>query len=211
MKKTKVKILNAALRLFNQYGIAKVTTRRIATKMKISQGNLTYHFRKRDDILENLYINLVEEIDVRMLSQEIKTPMEMLYRLSITMMETLYEYRFFMLDFAHIMRDNKTIRLHYQQLIQKRQQQYVQIFLVLHEQGLMNAQAYEGEYVNLYKRMQIIGDFWISSAEIRGEIELAHVVSSYAETLAGELYPYFTPAGRRTFEELAHAPEELVG
>ena len=55
MKDTKEIIINTALKLFNTEGLSKVTLRTIANKMGISQGNLNYHFKKRDDIIEALY------------------------------------------------------------------------------------------------------------------------------------------------------------
>jgi AcrR family transcriptional regulator len=60
---TKSKILATALKLFNELGLAKVTLRNIAKKMGISQGNLCYHFKKREDILEALYHQLVTLMD----------------------------------------------------------------------------------------------------------------------------------------------------
>jgi AcrR family transcriptional regulator len=47
----KDKILNKALELFNTFGYESVTMRDIAGALKISPGNLTYHFKKKDDLI----------------------------------------------------------------------------------------------------------------------------------------------------------------
>jgi Transcriptional regulator len=47
----KNKILNKALELFNTYGYESVKMRDISGALNISPGNLTYHYKKKDDII----------------------------------------------------------------------------------------------------------------------------------------------------------------
>ena len=111
MKKTKEIILDTSLELFNSLGLSKVTLRTISKEMGISQGNLNYHFKKREDIIETLYFQLVQNIDNSMSRiQEPKNPFQLLVSISQTIMFNFYEYRFFLLDFVQIMRENNKIR-----------------------------------------------------------------------------------------------------
>lgn len=52
---TKQKILQQALQLFNENGLSNVSLREISEAMDISVGNLQYHFKKREDIVEGLF------------------------------------------------------------------------------------------------------------------------------------------------------------
>lgn len=65
-KKTKENILNTAKQLFYEQGYAETTTRQIAEKLGISQSNLFYYFKTKDDILKTLmqiyYKNLSKQI-----------------------------------------------------------------------------------------------------------------------------------------------------
>lgn len=59
-------ILATAKRLFNEKGYGSVTMREIASELGISVGNLTYHFPKKQDILQaimqrNLQLTAVRE------------------------------------------------------------------------------------------------------------------------------------------------------
>jgi len=44
----------------------KVALRPIANEMGISQGNLNYHFKKRDEIITGFYYELVQQVDIQM-------------------------------------------------------------------------------------------------------------------------------------------------
>ncbi len=63
MNITKQKILIKSLELFNYNGISKTSLRTIADEVGISVGNLQYHFKKREDIIEALYFQLVKKMD----------------------------------------------------------------------------------------------------------------------------------------------------
>jgi AcrR family transcriptional regulator len=53
--KTRDKILEVALDLFNQQGTAAVSTNHIAAATGISPGNLYYHFRNKEDIIRGVF------------------------------------------------------------------------------------------------------------------------------------------------------------
>jgi AcrR family transcriptional regulator len=45
-------ILECALRLFNQFGVASISTNRISAELGISPGNVHYHYRSKANLLE---------------------------------------------------------------------------------------------------------------------------------------------------------------
>jgi len=203
MKNTKAIILNTALDLFNKEGLGKVTLRTIANKMGISQGNLNYHYKKREHIIEALYFQLVGRIDENMSKHEDKLiGLQSLFSISSMMMESFFKYRFFMLDFVLIMRENDKIKKHYLQLTKIREGQFTRLFNVLIESKILRKEVLPNEYLFLYKRFQILGDFWISSAEITESRLNNKMIKEYSDIINQAIFPYLTDIGKKAYYEL---------
>src|SRR5262245_25517612 len=54
------RVLEMSAELFNRYGIEAVSVSQIAEALKISPGNLTYHYKKKADLLAD-HISAFEE------------------------------------------------------------------------------------------------------------------------------------------------------
>jgi AcrR family transcriptional regulator len=203
MKNTKGRILDTALHLFNKRGLSKVTLRTIAKEMGISQGNLNYHFKKRDDIIEVLYFELVKEMDEIMARiPHSTTGLQLLYDISSAILSSAYNYRFFFFDFTQIMRENVTIRAHFQKLVYVRQEQTLRLFDMMVNEGIMRAESLPSEYFHLYKRTQIFGDFWMSSVKVEKVQIDQSIIDEYLKMIMQSFYPYLTDKGIKLYQSL---------
>ena len=59
---TKQKIINASIQLFNAHGIANVRLQQIAAETGISPGNLAYHYRNKEAIVQAVNEELYQEV-----------------------------------------------------------------------------------------------------------------------------------------------------
>lgn len=197
--KTRDKILATALRLFNEYGVPNITLRRIAAEMKISQGNLNYHFKKREDIIEALYFQLLETFHTEKARLD-NEEMDMAFILDSTRsgMEALFRYRFLMIDFNQNMRENPNLLVHFRQLEEIRKNTYLYSFSIAVKNGIMRPELFEGEYIGLNERIRVFSDYWIASAAVYGE-DPETTVDKYHRLLTETFFPYFTPAAQQAF------------
>jgi len=203
MEKTKNKILRVSLELFNEQGLAKVTLRTIANELGISQGNLNYHFKKREDILEALYFSLVEHINEQVQGQmKNGVTLQFMMDLTTSVMEILADYRFLMLDLVQIMRENERIGTHFRQLVQGRKDQFEIFFKVLVANGIMRKEELPNEYDHFYTRIQMLGDYWISYAEVINQVNARTNINQYIQILSQSIYPYLTEKGKEEFNML---------
>lgn len=203
MSKTKTRILNTALELFNSKGLAKVTLRSIANEMGISQGNLNYHYKKRAEILNALYFQLVEEMDEALAGQQTQEfGLPTFFHFSKVMMGKMYAYRFFFLDFVQIVRENELIRNHYLELSKLRTAQFMGMFGLLIQKGILRPEILPDEYLHLYERFHIQGDFWLSSAAIISKEMSPDVVDHYFNIFHGGIFPYLTEKGVVEYREM---------
>ena len=61
MSKTRGKILQASIELFNCSGVVAVTTNHIAKSLEMSPGNLYFHFRNKEEIIRELFRQMCKE------------------------------------------------------------------------------------------------------------------------------------------------------
>jgi len=74
--KTKDKVLQASLQLFNEEGEQAVTSVDIANVLEMSPGNLYYHFKGKDPIIRQLFLDFEEEFKM-VLRAPIEKPLEL--------------------------------------------------------------------------------------------------------------------------------------
>ncbi|MCG8575504.1 MAG: TetR/AcrR family transcriptional regulator [Flavobacteriales bacterium] len=202
MKNTKEKIIAKALELFNNDGVKETTLRKIARELGISQGNLTYHYKTKDEIIEKLYFDLAEKMNTEMQKMTVQSSsMQVLYTSSSITMKGLYAYRFLLRDLYKILKESEKLKVHYAQLQQLRTQQTSQIFTALVQEEMVRPPEFEGEYERFYERLNILGDNWINAHELLTD-QIADPVKHYVDLLVEMLYPYLTEKGKKAYWEV---------
>ncbi len=207
MNATKQKILTTSLTLFNQHGIAKVSLRTIADSMQISVGNLQYHFKKRDAILETLYFELVEKID-RIIITATDDLLASVCAITTEICALFFEYRFFLLDFTAICRNNEKIKQHYASLYKRREAEFLQIVAMLIQHGLLRQEVLQHEFLYLFKRMEVISNFWFSSVLTQGHELSESTIQEYEIMMSQNLYPYLTEKGKLQYRKIF--PDQML-
>lgn len=96
-------ILQKSLDLFNEHGVSPISTNHIAAELKISPGNLYYHFKNKEEIIRVLFQQLLDanaalwQIDA---AGQVKSPIEY-----IDGYQNIYwKYRFFFRELSPILR-----------------------------------------------------------------------------------------------------------
>lgn len=189
---TKERILNTALHLYNKEGIHAITSRHIAVEMGISPGNLHYHFRHTDDIIQALYSQLSAEFDTLMSQtghmKDIDIDsMDAFTALSFTI---IYKYRFIFLHFVEIVRRIPSIRRDYLKLTERRTVQFSNIFKQLVKNGIFRNDLPKDIWPALVKQIFIVADFWLSNNELTSRLPEKKALLQFKETFQVMFMPY---------------------
>lgn len=200
---TKDRILQAALRQFNAIGTGEATVRSIAAEAGISHGNLCYHYKNIDELIEALYLQLVGRVDPHAqmaISEGIS--LEVVFGQAWQTFSLLYQYRFLLIDFVQITRRLEHMKQNFQQLMDIRRQQFLYGFKQLQEQGEMKPEPLPGHYSLLITNLLIVGNNWISEAEVQFGDKGDVVVAYYHRAMMGLFVPYLTPKGLCAYQAL---------
>lgn len=99
--KTKQKILNKALELFNREGIEYVGLRELAAIMSTKVGNISGHFAKKDDLVNALALQFSEKNNLLWIKNEI-VGLKDFFALLKSHFRQQTEYRFLFISFANL-------------------------------------------------------------------------------------------------------------
>lgn len=204
MSETKKRILGSSRQLFNQFGYSQVTIRMIAKDIGISSGNLNYHYKIRDSILEDLYFEMVSVFDARIANlgnqsfsiESIKKDIE-------SSMETMVDYLFFWTDLYNLLSQNKKIREHFEVAYTKRKQGYEYLFQYLIQDEMLSSPSNTTEYNLLASLMIDFSNTWIYSSQLYNQKKVTHDdISYHAFRLLSMIYPYLTKKGKTEYKSV---------
>ena len=151
--KTKERILQLSLQLFNERGERSVTTNHIAAELNMSPGNLYYHFLNKSEIIKELMeqyqgetLQMLALPDDRLLDANDKI------RYFQVLSSQLWAYRFLHRDVYHLVENNEDFRKMYPRFAGQVMQQGQKIYLAFVDAGLMQMTSSEIEalIINLW-------------------------------------------------------------
>lgn len=209
MTKKKQIILEAARLLFNEFGYSQVTIRMIALKLNMSSGNLNYHFKKREDIFEALYFEMVTEFDkrIKVLPRQEVSITQIRNDIENSMKRMVY-YKFFWTDLYNLLSVSKKVDAHFQEVYKMRKSGCILLFDKMKKQDLMRDSSFELEFELLAERMIDHGNTWMYSSKLYFNEALDINTEKHVNSLLSMLYPYFTTDGKKEFRKLL--PEFFV-
>ena len=167
-RQTRQRILDTALSMFNLQGEPNVTTNHIADELEISPGNLYYHFRNKDDIIEQLFARYEERMDSALVAPEGRLPnLEDIWLQLHLVFECIWDYRFLYRDLVDILSRNRRLRMRFARILKRADEQAHTVMRGLVQAGVMRASADEVDAAST--NILVIATFWMNYASARGD------------------------------------------
>ena len=204
--KTKERILQLSLQLFNERGERSVTTNHIAAELNMSPGNLYYHFRNKSEIIKQLMeqyqgetLQMLALPDDRLLDANDKI------RYFQVLSSQLWAYRFLHRDVYHLVENNEDFRKMYPRFAGQVMQQGQKIYQAFVEAGLMQMTATEIEalIINIW----IVLTNWTNFLYMSGHLsDSNHLEEKWVWQALRQMVflegPYLRGESRETYERL---------
>ena len=151
--KTKERILQLSLQLFNERGERSVTTNHIAAELNMSPGNLYYHFRNKNEIIKELMEEYQQQtLDMLALPDDRVLDANDKIHYFQVLSSQLWAYRFLHRDVYHLVESNEYFRKMYPRFAGQVMQQGKRIYQAFVDAGLMQMTTSEIEalIINLW-------------------------------------------------------------
>ena len=159
-RRTRERILEASLRLFNDFGEPNVTTTVIADDLNISPGNLYYHFHSKDEIVNALFAEFEREIEETLAAPARRAPnVEDMWLFLHLLFEAIWKYRFLYRDLDDLLSRNRLLEVHFKQILAHKVKTAAALCEGLVATGEM--QASRGELQALATNMAVIATYWL--------------------------------------------------
>jgi AcrR family transcriptional regulator len=204
-RRTRERILDASRSMmFNAQGEPNVTTNHIADELEISPGNLYYHFRNKDDIIEQLFAQYEERIDRALTTPEGRLPgLEDIWLQLHLVYECIWEFRFLYRDLVDILSRNRKLRLHFARILKRATDSATEVMRGLVQAGVMRASKDEIEATA--SNILLIATFWLNFSSVRGTSDEHEAIRHGIRQVMMLLAPFLRDAERLHLNTLSQA------
>ena len=213
--KTKDRILQISLQLFNERGERSVTTNHIAAELGISPGNLYYHFRNKQEIIKELALQYQKET-LEMLALPPERPLTTSDKVQYfqVLSNQLWVYRFIHRDIHHLVEYNEEFAKIYPRFSGQVMQQGQRIYRAFVDAGLMKMT--DSEIEALIINLWIVLTNWTNFLYMSGHIsDSNHLEEKWVWQALRQMVflegAYLRGESRETYERLLESfgPSEL--
>ncbi|WP_062702876.1 TetR/AcrR family transcriptional regulator [Chryseobacterium indologenes] len=201
--KTKDKILQKALQLFNEKGYNNITTRHIAANLNISPGNLHYHFKHSEDIIKILFSDLILKMDevLNTMKKEENRTLEDLYQFTRSTYEIFYSFRFIFMNFVDILHEIPEMESQYESINISRKEEFQIIFKGLQESGVFRKNIPDFILHSLTTQIFIIADNWITHNSLAFKFDKEKAIQHYVMIQMNLFYPLLNEEQQKLYEK----------
>lgn len=159
--KTRDRILDTSLTLFNVVGEPNVTTLLISDELDISPGNLYYHFKSKGDIVCELFGHYEDEmLDLLAVPEDVDISLEQIGIFLHLTFEAIARYRFLYQDLVNVLSRYDNLQRRFRNILKLKRKAFATLCNSLRNQGLMGISDHELD--GLCEQLNLTISYWVS-------------------------------------------------
>lgn len=190
---TKTKILETARTLFSKYGYNAVSIADIAEELQISKGNLTYHFKRKEDIMQAI-LDLMQP----RFPEKIPTNLLELHDYFTHLQNVTQDNAFYFRNYTQVSELSERQRQKQKQAFHIHKTVMRQAISSLMDEGLIRRELTSLQYEALTDNLFMLAVYWCSFQEI---CEDTLQSTSFTIKAWDMIIPYFTEKGQQQYYE----------
>ena len=200
--KTNEKIVGKALTLFNEKGVDQVSSLEISQSLNISYGNLTYHYKKKDDIVLALYAQMQQSLDtsinrlVQCIFEETFYP-----KLVNEIFDVIWNYRFIYLNINSLMNQFEFISESEKSYYATRIKILNRAKKYLIQEGYLKPEI-NNNYESLIQNLNMILYAWITDAKLFYEGDEDKKIDIYVSLFYNVALTHVTEKGLKRYQQI---------
>ncbi|MFT7052271.1 MAG: AcrR family transcriptional regulator [Polaribacter sp.] len=201
MNKTKKKILNTAVILYNESGIANVRNQDIAERAGMSLSNFNYHFGAKKDLIVAVFDLMFETLQKNVYGNSILVKEGQGLTITKSYFEFQERFCFFYLDTPNILKMFPDLNEKVQKQIEESYQIIKNLNYLAIGMGMMKPEPEDnpGSYDQLMRHIWIHNHFWFANSRIINSED--NLVKKGIESLFNLCYPYLTKKGVLSYKQ----------
>ncbi|WP_311222577.1 MULTISPECIES: TetR/AcrR family transcriptional regulator [unclassified Acidovorax] len=210
-RRTAERILETSQELFNRFGEPNVSTTAISAEMRISPGNLYYHYPAKDELINALFARFEVALrEVLKACTGVRT-LEDAWRFLRALFELIWQYRFFYRDLNDLMSRNRQLETAIQPVIGHKVQAMQSMLAGMRSSGVLHMD--EQDVPDTSTNMIIVATYWLSFEYVRNPRHALEPASAQLALLRGVqmvmnlLTPYLQPEQRSRLASLTQPIE----
>ncbi len=138
----------------------------IAGDLGISPGNLYYHFRNKDQIVEQLFARFEKRVDIEpVASADVGGALEDLWLYLHLMLEGIWDYRFLYRNLDDLLERNRGLRERFNRIVDRNVAGLVSLCEGLREAGALRARP--EEIRTLARNVMVVATYWLNFQSLR--------------------------------------------
>ena len=206
-RRTAERILEVTLGLFNRFGEPNVSTTLISAELKISPGNLYYHYPAKDALINALFNCYEAELGELLAAADDVRHVEDAWLFFHMLFELIWRHRFLYRDLNDLLFKNRRLETHFQALLTAKEQAMRQVLSGLHLGGVLTMAL--REVPATANSMVVVLSYWLSYEYVRDPRHALEPERAGQALLRGAfhtlslLLPYLEPASKEHLFRLA--------
>jgi AcrR family transcriptional regulator len=206
-RRTAERILEVSLELFNRFGEPNVSTTLISAELRISPGNLYYHYPAKDELINALFDRYERALNDLLPAADSVDHVEDAWLFLHMLFELVWQHRFLYRDLNDLLSKNRRLETHFQFVLKNKAQAMRQLLAGLVAGGVLNIDDRDAE--PLATSMVVLCTYWLSYEYVgdpRHALEpetASRALNRGAFHVMSLLLPHLEPASRQHLHTLA--------